>query len=116
MKRALLLALPPLLLVALFIVTGFRGVDVGFHWDEAPMHMVPVRGMVESGVLLPHEYTYPGLSKWLVLLPAWPRTLWAVVTTHGDPSAVQQVLKTIVLAPDYLLDARRVFMVVSSLA
>ncbi len=116
MKRALLLALPALILVSLFIVTGFRGVDLGFHWDEGPMHMSPVHGMVTSGVLLPHEYTYPGLSKWLVLLPAWPSTLWAVVTSHGDPDAAHAVLKAIVTAPQYLLDARRVFMVVSSLA
>ena len=104
MKRALLLALPPLILVSLFIVTGFRGVDVGFHWDEGPMHMVPVHGMVNSGVLLPHEYTYPGLSKWLILLPAWPSVLLAVLTSHGDPDSAHAVLKAIVNAPDYLLD------------
>jgi hypothetical protein len=112
----LLLVAPVLVLVLLFIVTGFRGVDFGFHWDEDPMHMQPVRSMVQTGVLLPHEYTYPALSKWLVLLPAWPATLWAVLKTHGDPAQAQAVLVSIVTAPDYVLSARRVFIVVSSLA
>ena len=105
-----------LALVTLFVVTGFRGVNVGFHWDEGPLHMQPVRNMVKTGVLLPHEYTYPALSKWLVLLPAWPSTLWSVVQTHGDLVRVQTVLQSIVGEPDYLLRARRVFIVVSSLA
>ena len=26
--------LPPVLLVALFVVTGLRGIDFGYHWDE----------------------------------------------------------------------------------
>ncbi|MES1173866.1 MAG: glycosyltransferase family 39 protein [Myxococcales bacterium] len=116
MKRHILLIVPITSLVLLFIVTGFRGIDFGFHWDEVPMHMGPVRGMVESGVLLPHEYTYPALSKWLILLPALPETLWAVVTKHGDPDSVHAVLKHLYDAPDYLLSARRVFVVVSSLA
>ena len=115
-KRLLLLGAPLLVLMGLFITTGFRGVDLGAQWDEQILHMQPVRNMASTGILLPHQYTYPALSKWLVLLPAWPRTLWAAVGTHGSPSRAHAVLQSIVNAPNYLLTARCVFIVVSSLA
>jgi Dolichyl-phosphate-mannose-protein mannosyltransferase len=116
MNRRSLLALPALILVLLFVITGFRGVDYGLHWDEIPGHIEPVRNMARTGVFLPHDYLYPGLDKWLVLLSAVPGTLRTLITTHADPVRTQAVLQATLATPEYLLMARRVFIVVSSLA
>jgi hypothetical protein len=115
-RSRLLVVAPIAALVALFIVTGARGVDLGLHWDEMPWHIDQVRGMARTGVFLPHSYIYPSLSKWLVLLPALPAALHAALVTEGDPGAVQRAMSAVVDAPDYLLSARLVFLTVSSLA
>src|SRR5882724_11916663 len=66
----LLETLPLLALLALFNVSGLRGVDYGFHWDEVDWQIEPVHRMVKSGILLPGSYIYPSFCKWLILLPA----------------------------------------------
>ena len=109
--RKLLLLAPMLVLVSLFTVTGFRGVDWGEHWDEAGWHIQPARDMVSSGVFLPHRYIYPAFGKWLTLAPALPAAL-----KHGsDAHKIQEEMKRATSAPDYLLKVRRVFIVVSAL-
>src|SRR6188768_3965426 len=69
-RRALWIALPVLALFALFVTTGLRGVDYGWHWDEGDWHIKPSRQMVETGILLPKSYIYPSFDKWLVLIPS----------------------------------------------
>lgn len=107
------LPLPPLLLIALFVVTGLRGIDFGFHWDEQPLLDSP-RTMVATGVFLTRPYYYPGLSKTLLLVPALDdglRTLW-----HGG--SLRQILDAMRPAfntPAYLLHARSFFLSVSAL-
>jgi Dolichyl-phosphate-mannose-protein mannosyltransferase len=115
-QRWALLIAPIVVLFSLFVITGFRGVDFGDHWDEIPWHIQPVRDMVHNGVFLPRAYIYPSLSKWLVLLPSLPRALSAAFASHGDPVAMQAAMQSAVDASDYLLTARRVFVVVSALA
>src|SRR6188768_2240850 len=116
MKRRLLLAAPVLVLLALFVVTGIRGVDFGNHWDEVEWHMDPVRTMARTGLFLPRAYIYPSLSKWLALLPTLPKTVWVLLQSGGDPAPAQAAMVSMVDAADYLLTARKVFIVVSSLA
>ncbi len=53
--RAGLLAAPVLALVT---VTGFRGIDFGFHRDEPDWQIKPVRDMVAGGLLLPRVAIY----------------------------------------------------------
>jgi 4-amino-4-deoxy-L-arabinose transferase-like glycosyltransferase len=108
-------ALPPLLLITLFMVTGFRGIEFGYHWDE-PATMRYARAIVTEGVFLMRPYYYPGLTKTLVLVPALDdglRVLW-----HGG--GVRQSLAAMLLAlddaPRYLLQARFLFLAVSALA
>jgi hypothetical protein len=112
----LLAALPVLSLWVLFNVTGLRGVDFGFHWDEAGWHTEPARHMIESGVLLPKSYIYPSFDKWLVLLPAIPRGVRAALDTGGQPDAIQAAMLAAMDQADYLLRVRGVFILVSSLA
>ena len=108
------LALPPLLLVTLFVVTGLRGIDFGTHWDE-PVTLGYVRTILTEGLFLMRPYYYPGLTKILVLGPALDdgvRALW-----HGD--GIRQIFAAMLLAlnsPRYLLQTRSLFLVVSSLA
>ncbi len=109
-------SLPVLALLALFITTGLRGVDYGFHWDEQDFHIAPARRMIESGVLLPKNYIYPSLDKWLVLIPAIPRGIRAALDSGGKLSAVQAAMLAIIDAGGYLLRVRGLFIVISSLA
>jgi dolichyl-phosphate-mannose-protein mannosyltransferase len=106
---------PPVLLMTLFIVTGLRGIDFGHHWDEVEWQLDPVRRMVETGLLMPRAEIYPGLPRWLVLAPALPTGLAALVR-DGQPRAVQAALAAELARSDYLLDARSLFLVVSALA
>ncbi|HEX2672261.1 MAG TPA: phospholipid carrier-dependent glycosyltransferase [Polyangiaceae bacterium] len=108
--------LPVLALFALFITTGLRGVNFGYHWDEPDWHIAPARLMVQTGVFLPKTYIYPSFDKWLVLLPALVDGVRAAIDTQGDPKAVQAAMLALFDAGGYLLRARSVFIVVSSLA
>lgn len=108
------LYLPPLLLVALFVITGLRGIDFGFHWDERDSQWAQTRAMLANGVFLPPEYNYPGVGKMLVAVPALDDGLRALA--RGE--SLRQVFSTMVSAmdaPDYLLQARSVFLMVCAL-
>src|SRR5947208_12060405 len=47
-------------------ITGVRGLNFGFHWDE-PLILDIVRHSIASHSLLPHWYNYPSLSVDLAL-------------------------------------------------
>lgn len=115
-RRALWITLPVLALFALFIVTGLRGVDFGWHWDEGDWHIKPVRRMVETGILLPKSYIYPSFDKWMVLLPAFIGGVRAAIDSHGNTAAVQSAMLAMFDAGDYLLRVRSVFIVGSAFA
>jgi hypothetical protein len=116
MRGRLLIVAPLLVLCSLFVITGLRGVDFGMQWDELPLQVQPVRNMVASGVLLPRTYIYPSLSKWLILLPALRSGVSTILTTGMDPAPIQAAMKAAVDDPGYILAARGVFIVVSTLA
>jgi hypothetical protein len=108
------LCLPPLLLVALFVITGLRGIDFGFHWDERDSQLMQTRAMLANGVFLPPEYNYPGVGKILVAVPALDDGLRALArgaTLHQIFSAMVSAID----APDYLLKVRSVFLAVCAL-
>lgn len=112
--RAVLLAAPIFVVWLLLVITGLRGVDFGFHWDEEPWHIAPVRAAIANGVLLPRSYIYPGFDKWLVMAPAAVEALRVGLETAFDPAPMQAAMVAAANKPDYLLSARRVFIVVSS--
>jgi 4-amino-4-deoxy-L-arabinose transferase-like glycosyltransferase len=107
--------LPPLLLITLFVVTGLRGIDFGYHWDERDWQLLAARTMVANGVLLSRPYTYPGFSKPLVMVPAL-RDALPLLGKGGGLRQIQAAMLTAFDAPGYLLRARSVFVVVSALA
>jgi len=111
----LLTVLPLVVLIALFQVTGIRGVDFGWHWDEADWHIDPAREMVRSGIFLPHKYIYPGFDKLLVLVPCIPVGI-AAFLSGAKPSVIQAAMLAKFNSAGYLLSVRTVFIVVSSLA
>jgi hypothetical protein len=111
--RYLLVAAPALALWLLFLITGLRGADFGFHWDELESHVDPTRKMVASGVLVPRIYTYPMLTKWLILLPALPSAIGPYLS-GGDPAGMQSAMLATMNAPTYLLTLRQLFIVISS--
>ncbi len=110
------------LLVAAFVATGLRGIDAGRQPDEAVI-LGWVAGAVESGVLLPRNYTHPSFDFALVSLCAAPdlaRLLWQHRGGDpGDPAFIAEVrggLRAVVTSDAYRLRARSVFVVVSALA
>src|ERR1051325_4544126 len=108
------LFLPPVALVTLFIVTGLRGIDFGFHWDERDCQLLPARDMLTSGVFLSRPYNYPSVGRMLVLVPALKngmRVLWHGGGIHQMLAAMRSAMDT----PGYLLAARSVFLMVSAL-
>lgn len=117
LRRAILWA-PALLLFALLVGTGLRGLDYGEHWDEGPGQLQPVRAMVASGIFLPHappySYNYPAVCRWLVLAPAVPAGIAAAMRSNLSPDVVKSTLLATLDAPAYLLTLRAVFLVLSA--
>ena len=108
--------LPVLALVALFEATGIRGVNFGYHWDEAGWHIDPAHKMVETGVFMQGPYIYPSFDKYLVVLPAIPSGVRAAILNEGQPRPIQAAMLSAMDSAGYLLRVRGVFIVVSSLA
>ncbi len=97
------------------MAVGFRGIDFGEHWDEVDWQLKPVQEMVETGLLMPRAAIYPALAKWLILWPALLRGAEKAFEVGLEPTIVQAAMRRAVLSPDYLLTARRLFVVVSAL-
>src|SRR5437762_14038478 len=73
-RKSLLLILPVVLPLAVSIITGLIGLELGHHWDE-PYNMGYVATAIRSQVLLPRYYNYPSVMFWLIfatLLPVLP--------------------------------------------
>jgi hypothetical protein len=107
-RRWVLLALVPL---AIFVTTGLRGLDFGFHWDES-YHFSTLRDALERGTLLPSGFRYPSISHWLCVAGLAPELL-----QHADTEvSVSQRLIEALDSHDYLLRVRAIFLWVSSLS
>jgi len=113
--RWLLGALPLGALLAVFIVTDLRGVNFGNHWDEVEWQLRPVQEMVSTGLLMPRAAIYPALTKWLILLPALGEGLLRALDVGLSPGAIQRAMERAVTSSGYLLAARGLFIVLSSL-
>ena len=103
----------PVLMVALLVImTGLRGLDFGYHWDEAPAQVDPVRRSLEHQVLLPGYYTYPSVNYWLNLGALAPSLLKALLTGRN----IQEHLLAAIDTHTYLLRIRAIHVLVSALA
>ena len=95
---------------ALSLVTGFIGLDFGFHWDE-PVQYGLVTASLKSGILLPAGfYNYPSMTYVLstaAQLPAVVGQLW--LDTPRSPVEDWLTLER------FLLNARSVALVLSCL-
>ncbi len=102
---------PALAPLAVLLATGLAGVDFGWHWDELDSQIEPARQMLVRGDLLPHVYVYPGVARWLCLLPAF---------FYGLPRAFElglgKAMLEAIARPDYLLSVRAVFIVLTAFA
>jgi hypothetical protein len=111
----LVAALPLVVLFTFFVVTGYRGIDFGEHWDEVDWQIKPVQDMVDTGLLLPRAAIYPAFAKWIILWPALARGVEKAFEVGLEPAIVQSAMRRMIMAPEYLLTARRLFVVVSAL-
>lgn len=115
LRSSLRSGLPLLLLVlALFVITGLRGIDFGYHWDERDSQLLQTRAMFAKGVFLPPEYNYPGVGKILVAVPALDDGL-AALARGANLRRIFGAMLAAIDTPDYLLQVRSVFLVVSAL-
>ncbi len=103
-------------LFAFFVFTEFRGIDFGLHWDEVDWQIRPVQDMVTTGLFMPRAAIYPAFSKWLILLPALVSGLEKALAVGFRPNLIQSAMLETVSRPEYLLTARRLFVVVSGLS
>lgn len=99
-------------LVASFVALGWRGLDFGYHWDERPCQVNPVRYSLHHGTPLPNFYVYPSLNHALNLLALAPEAAGALV--RGAPWL--ETLDAVVLSPAYLLRLRGLRVALVSLA
>jgi hypothetical protein len=70
--------------------------------------------MVVTGVFFARPYVYPGFAKFLVLVPSLDDG-WRALKQGGNIRQVFAAMVTAIDAPDYLLQARSVFVFVSAL-
>ncbi len=106
-RRWVLLVFVPLVI---FVATGLRGLDFGFHWDES-YHFSTLRDALEKGTLLPGGFRYPSSSHWLCVAGLVPE-LWNV---DPEVSLSQRWIEALD-GRDYLLRVRTIFLLVSSLS
>ena len=101
--------LPVVLPLAILLITGFRGLDFGVHWDERHYQIAPVKTMLSTGILLPGYYGYPSFNYWVglaALLPEIPGAL-----AHQDR---MQFLAGLTDDHQYLVKLRVIFLIASS--
>ncbi|MBK7863801.1 MAG: glycosyltransferase family 39 protein [Archangiaceae bacterium] len=103
-----------MLIIAVFVGSGLRGIDFGFHWDEPEWQIRPVKAMVQSGVLLPRQYIYPSLARWVALSPALVTGVKAGLAGRGFRE-VQAAMVADFDQPDYLFRVRTLFLIISAL-
>jgi len=78
MRRNHWLMLLPWLLL---LVTSFRGLDFGRHWDER-VHLMALRRTVDTGIPLSRFYNYPGVPYLVCVATFLPDMVSAGLTTQ----------------------------------
>lgn len=104
-------SLPLVALLVLFLWTGLRGLDFGFHWDE-PYHLETLVSTLERRVPLPEKYLYPQVSYWLTVLALLPDLPHALIAAPPVP----EYLAAAVAGDRFLLRTRALFLIVSGLS
>jgi hypothetical protein len=125
-RRAAPIALLTLVL-AVFDVTGWVGLDFGYHWDEM-IHLGEVSRPIESGVFLPRTYLYGSMTFDIGSILLLPRTIPFLATasknSHPDfgqpyqelvPNSRAAPLVAFAKSKDFLLRMRAVFLILTSL-
>lgn len=107
-SKRVLRFLPVLLPLAIILITGLQGINLGEHWDE-PLNIDGASHAVRSGILLPLGYSYPTVPFFLILFSIIPSVLTAL---QNDSF----ILPDYMLTEPFLLQARTVFLIASSLA
>jgi hypothetical protein len=118
------------LLLAVFVLTGWKGRDFGRHWDEG-FNLDKIIRPLTTGVFLPSSYTYPGMVFDIGTIALLPETLpFLIRTTKELPpsypsynSRYQEIVPNEKLAPlvafatskEFLLRLRVIFLVLTSL-
>src|SRR4051812_39410801 len=74
---------PVILPILILLITGFRGLDFGVHWDERFYQIGPAKRMVSTGILLPGYYGYPSFDYWVELAALLPEIPDALSTRNG---------------------------------
>lgn len=103
---------PALLPFLVLVVSGWRGLDYGAHWDE-PRQLWVVEQMIKSETLLPGTYNYPSLDYWIDLAALTPEFVRSWRNTTYKP--YDELINT-VRSRGYLLRLRAVHLLISSLA
>ena len=110
----LLFWIPIVVVWSIFVYMGWLGIDFGNHWDEGKL-ILAVRHSLDTGILLPGWYKYPSVSYWLTLFTTIPHSVAASQTARGWQEVVDH-LRLVIQTPAFRLQAREVFLLVSSLA
>lgn len=119
------------LLLVVFVVTGWKGRDFGWHWDEA-FNLEKMARPLTNGVFLPGSYIYPGMIFGIGTMALLPETIpFLVRTTKELPlsypsisSRYQDFVPNEKAAPlvwfarskAFLLRVRAIFLVLTSLS
>jgi hypothetical protein len=107
--------LPILLLFAIVVTTGLRGVDFGYHWDEDAAQLHPLRGSILSGTLLPNYYIYPSVNNWLNLLVLVPSAVKNLLTNSQTGLDIAHLIK-VINSQTFLLRLRSLRIIISALS
>jgi hypothetical protein len=115
------------LLLAVFLVTGWLGLDFGYHWDEQ-LVLEEVSRPLESGVFLPRSYNYPSMLFDIGTVVLLPKTIPFLVriakeSTPYYSQAYQEIVPKEKVAPlvafakskPFHLRLRAIFLVITSL-
>jgi hypothetical protein len=99
-----------------FLALASRGIDFGYHWDEAHNKINALDYSLEHDfTLLPDGYTYPGVNYWLTLGTLSPEILQTLVDVGPDAAAFKAKLMPVIHGEPFLLRLRRVYAFVTAL-
>jgi hypothetical protein len=73
------------------LTCGFRGLDFGYHWDE-PQTIRPIVSAIESGILIPQLYLYPGVNFWLPIAVLAPTAAYSLITREPLPARADTII------------------------
>lgn len=112
-RRALrwcLVALP----LAVFLWSGWRGIDFGDHWD-AGHRVLDLTTALQEQTLLPEEYNYPSMTFWLTVAAITPEA-FARADLDSATREFEGPLAQYVYSPEFQIRCRLLFLLVSSLS